>query len=320
MHPLYKIGVLGPKFLLNKILGRPLMVNIEVTKRCNARCDFCPYWETTDHNEIEDFSPLLKKIKPLVVAFSGGEPLIRPDMPDLIRKAKKTLPFSYSGIVTNGSLLTFEKAKAMREAGLDQLGISLDFNSDEHDRFRNLPGLYEKLNILLPKITKNLNFDVVMLNTVIMKENLYDLIPLIHKAKEWGAWVNFTTYAQIKNPNSDHWLTKDQFSHLEEIIKEIKILKRRYKNVRNTAYYLDRVVSFLKSGDIKGCPAGRSWIQATPQGYLKRCAEFPEFVHYTEYKNKIFDKTDCGKCWYACRGENESPHDVRRLIDYVFTR
>lgn len=320
MHPLFKITALGPKFLLNKALRRPMMVNVEVTKRCNAKCDFCPYWKTTDHNELEDFGPMLKKIKPMVIAFSGGEPLLRPDLADIIRKARKAVPLSYIGLVTNGSLLTFEKARKFEEAGLNQLGISLDFIGAAHDQFRNLPGVYEKLNKLIPEITEKLNFDVVMLNTVIMRDNLDHLIPLVHQTKAWGACINFTTYAQIKNPETDHLLTNDQIVYLEDILKEIRILKRRYKNIRNTNYYLDRIIPFLKSGDQKGCPAGRAWIQATPQGYLKRCAEFPEEAHFSAYKKGMFDKTDCGKCWYSCRGENEAPADYRRLVDYVFTK
>ena len=65
------------KFLDVKMHRRPLSVSIEVTKRCNARCDFCDYWKITDKDELTDFTDVVRRFDPLVVVITGGEPMLR---------------------------------------------------------------------------------------------------------------------------------------------------------------------------------------------------------------------------------------------------
>ncbi|RLB09321.1 MAG: hypothetical protein DRG59_02735, partial [Deltaproteobacteria bacterium] len=52
-------------------------INLEVTKRCNARCDFCDYWKEPRGIELDDYVPVIKHLKPLSVSLTGGEPLLR---------------------------------------------------------------------------------------------------------------------------------------------------------------------------------------------------------------------------------------------------
>jgi 12,18-didecarboxysiroheme deacetylase len=76
-----------------------------------------------------------------VLLFSGGEPLIRPDLPELLEETVKK--GMRAVISTNGTLITEEKAKIFKEIGLSYVGVSLDGAKETHDRFRGVPGAYE---------------------------------------------------------------------------------------------------------------------------------------------------------------------------------
>src|SRR5258708_25775890 len=87
LSPLEKLRAAG-KFLDVTFNKRPLSVSIEVTKRCNARCDFCDYWKITDRDEMTDFTDVVRRFDPLVVAFTGAEPLLRPPLVPSRARAK----------------------------------------------------------------------------------------------------------------------------------------------------------------------------------------------------------------------------------------
>ena len=58
---------------------------MEVTKLCNARCDFCDYWQTRNEERLKDYSDLIRKIDPLVVMVTGGEPMLRKDIVEQVK-------------------------------------------------------------------------------------------------------------------------------------------------------------------------------------------------------------------------------------------
>jgi MoaA/NifB/PqqE/SkfB family radical SAM enzyme len=65
------------------VTGRPVLVHFEVTMRCNARCGFCDYWKTPSaerENETERCADAARFFNPMLVTFTGGEPLLRRDL------------------------------------------------------------------------------------------------------------------------------------------------------------------------------------------------------------------------------------------------
>jgi 12,18-didecarboxysiroheme deacetylase len=126
---------------------RPVVV-WNITQRCNLKCVHC-YAHAKDvafKNELttEEGKALLDDFAQFgvpVVLFSGGEPVMRKDMPELARYAVER--GMRAVISTNGTLITPEKAKLFKEIGLSYVGISLDGMEEVHDRFRGVKGAFQ---------------------------------------------------------------------------------------------------------------------------------------------------------------------------------
>jgi 12,18-didecarboxysiroheme deacetylase len=125
---------------------RPVVV-WNVTRRCNLKCIHC-YAHADNH--AGDYELTTKEGRELindlggygvpVLLFSGGEPLVRPDLPELaayaVEKGMRAV------ISTNGTLITSEKARILKDIGLSYVGISLDGMEEANDRFKGVNGAF----------------------------------------------------------------------------------------------------------------------------------------------------------------------------------
>jgi 12,18-didecarboxysiroheme deacetylase len=136
-----------PSHLLQFSADKKPVVVWNVGRRCNLRCVHC-YSQSRDQdypNELsrEDGLRLLADLADFgapVVLFSGGEPLLRPDIFELIRCA--TGRKMRAVVSTNGTLITPDIATRLKEAGLSYVGISLDGMEATNDRFRGVKGAF----------------------------------------------------------------------------------------------------------------------------------------------------------------------------------
>jgi MoaA/NifB/PqqE/SkfB family radical SAM enzyme len=153
MTRLEKVRAAG-KFLEVKARRRPLSVSLEVTKRCNARCDFCDYWKITDREEATDFTDVIRRFDPLVVVFTGGEPMLRRDLVSIVQSIKALPGYRYLTLLTHGGFLSEKKILSLVEAGINQINISMNYPDARQDKERGLPGLFAKLESTVPKLVK----------------------------------------------------------------------------------------------------------------------------------------------------------------------
>lgn len=117
-------------------------------RRCNLTCKHC-YSISADvdfkgelsTDEVYTVMDDLKGFRVPVLILSGGEPLLRPDIFDISRRAKE-MGF-YVGLSTNGTLITEENIDAIASIGYDYVGISLDGMRETHDKFRQLEGAFD---------------------------------------------------------------------------------------------------------------------------------------------------------------------------------
>ena len=294
-------------------------VNLEVTKRCNLRCAFCDYWrEGGTEERLSDYAPLISRLAPLHLTITGGEPLLRRDLEGLIASIKARCGFVYMNCITNGSLLTVERATSLWRAGLTQLSVSCDFPDARHDENRGHPGLFAHLCTTLPAIARA-GLDNLALNCVIMRENLEDLLPLARLAASWGWKISFSTYNARKNrhpgPRAPEDPGETDLPRLERAVADLIAWKREAGNVTNSEWYLRNVVRYFREGGIGGCLAGRKWVQVTPSGRIRRCSEREDLGPWETFSPRAVSPTACRECWYACRGEAEAPLGLSRIIE-----
>lgn len=311
-----KIG-LAAKYYRNLLLKRPISVNLEVTKRCNARCDFCDYWKTKKETVIDDYGPAVKKIDPMMITITGGEPMLRIDLPEIVRKLRRAVPVSYIAMVTNASLLTLEKARELHEAGMDQISISLDFLDERHDKSRGIPFLWRHIRAIVPQLL-TVGFDSIALNWIVMEQNFDQTLKVAETAREWGVRVTYSSYCDLKTMNDGHFLSPENLEKFPSTIQEIIRFKKRYGAVRSSDYFLSLMPPYYRHERINRCPAGLRWVQITPEGWYKPCSELPSVVHWTEYDHKkSFQPQECTLCWYSCRGEAQTPIGPKRIREFL---
>ncbi len=138
-----------PSHLLQFSQDKKPVVVWNMTRRCNLKCVHC-YAHALEEEGKDDISTeqgkaLIDDLAAFgapVMLFSGGEPLVRKDLIELAHYA--TGKGMRAVVSTNGTLITKEKAKELKEVGLSYVGISLDGGEEIHDRFRAVPGSFKK--------------------------------------------------------------------------------------------------------------------------------------------------------------------------------
>ena len=305
------------KYARVRLRGGPMLVNMEVTHFCNAKCDFCDFWKVERSGKLGDYDYLdaLRRLDPLCVTLTGGEPTLNKQLPEVVKKIKGSFGFIYVGMVTHGSLLTIEKAQALWDAGIDQIAISLNYIGPEHDTERGIPGLFEHISTLIPQMTaRGIN---IVLNSVIMQDNLDQIIPLAHQAREWGAKISYSCYSDFKNGNGTHLIAVDQIDQVQTLVDELIALKPRLGNIVSSAYYLRRVPDYFRDTLPKTCQAAGKWmVQLTPDGEIKPCPELPVSGNYKDFKRET-KPISCARCWYSCRGETQASLTMERAMEIM---
>ncbi|MEM7221812.1 MAG: heme d1 biosynthesis radical SAM protein NirJ [Pseudomonadota bacterium] len=143
----YMQEILAPTPVSNRKPPGPVVI-WNLIRRCNLNCKHC-YSLSTDVDfpgelsteEIYEVMDDLKAFGVPVLILSGGEPLLRPDIFEISKRAK-TKGF-YVGLSTNGTLIDEATSRRVAEIGYDYVGISLDGIGEVHDTFRRQPGAYE---------------------------------------------------------------------------------------------------------------------------------------------------------------------------------
>jgi Fe-coproporphyrin III synthase len=139
-----------PSHLLQFSVDKKPVVVWNVTRRCNLRCVHC-YSQSEDRGysgelSLDEGKSLIDDLAGFgspVILFSGGEPLIRPDILDLIRYA--TQQGRRAVLSTNGTLITPALAEKLKDIGLSYVGISLDGLEETHDAFRGFSGTFARV-------------------------------------------------------------------------------------------------------------------------------------------------------------------------------
>ena len=304
------------------ITNRPIVVSYEVTLSCNCNCRHCDLGGfIKDERQIkpEEYGDLTQRLKPLAAQISGGEPLLRKDIAAIV-KAIKQAGVKYAILVTNGVLLNESNYLQLREAGVNQFSVSLDFPDERHDEFRRRPGLYKRLEQGLPRLAK-LGFRDIILNTAITKANVREILPLAKKAAEWGVDISYSAYTALRTGNEDYCLSSgEDLGILRQAINELIILKKQGTYLANPELTLRDTLKFFEQGYMPNCQAGIRFLVVMPDGSLVPCS-----LHRSKYATRKemiekFSRTNrCGSCYVAIRSYSEMSFlsHTKNLPNYI---
>jgi GTP 3',8-cyclase len=180
-------------------------LRIGVTDRCNIRCFYCmpetdvhfvPRSEILDFEEIERFVQVAVGLGVTKVRVTGGEPLVRRNLPVLIRRLSAIPGLEDLALTTNGVLLA-EQAAALYQAGLRRLNVHLD--TLDRERFRQITRRDELPRVLAGiEAARALGYSPIKLNAVAVKNLVEpDIVPLARYAREHGFEVRYIEFMPL---------------------------------------------------------------------------------------------------------------------------
>jgi MoaA/NifB/PqqE/SkfB family radical SAM enzyme len=296
------------KYAWLRARNRPVLLNFEVTMRCNAKCGFCDYWKTpaeAKHSEMRDFAEIARRFSPMLVTFTGGEPTLRKDLEQIVASVRSAVRYTYVQMITHGAMLSLDRATSLWDAGVDQFNISLDYLDERHDAARGIPGLSAKILDLVPQM-KAAGIGSVRFNTVIKNDNLDQIMPIVERAAALGGGVYFSLYTDFKNGNGNYLLGDAQQRDLEKVVQQLLAYKQRKRGViTNSDYYLEQIPRYVRGEMTEPCRSGSTTIHIDPQGLVRRCPDFKPDGPWQDYKG--YAPINCNACFYACRGEAQAP-------------
>jgi radical SAM protein with 4Fe4S-binding SPASM domain len=298
----------------------PFEIVWNFTYQCNLRCKHCyedagsgkrTELSTEEAKQVLDRLSKVAGVGLPAVSFSGGEPLIRRDFFEVASYAKKRI--GYVSIASNGTLITKDNAKKIKDAGIDYVEISVDGASPTlHDAFRGVPGAFERtLEGVRNCVEEGIDTCIA---TTLHRDNLSELDKLVELSKSLD--TRFMHFNYIPTGRAKKYveldLTPNERLHvLEKIGKEIvglylqskeEQLKSGKSNIKvdkffSTSPQYASVTKELseKCGEkfmveahyaakkgienlanfLGGCGAGRLYCCLEPNGDIKPCVFFP---------------------------------------------
>lgn len=271
-------------------------MRISVTDRCNLRCIYCMPQEGIQmarHEDILSFEEI-KRICSIVtclgikhIKITGGEPLVRKGIVDLIREIKAIPGITKVTLTTNGVLLN-EMAEELHRSGIDGINISLDSTNDS---------IYETIT------RKNVLFDVkkglekilaysdipVKINSVIFQENQTEVIKLAELAKDTDLAVRFIEMMPIGYGKNFSFVGEEEVKKIiEEQFGKLNICDEVIGYGPGHYYTVDGFVGkigFVSAMSHQFCGSCNR-VRLTAQGFLKSCLQYHIGVDLREFMRK----------------------------------
>jgi radical SAM protein with 4Fe4S-binding SPASM domain len=296
----------------------PFEIVWNVTSQCNLKCKHCyenaglkkSELSTDEAKQVLDKMSKLSGVGLPALSFSGGEPLARKDFFELAAYARKRV--GYLSIASNGTLITPDNAKRIKDVGVDYVEISIDGASPGvHDSFRGVQGAFERT---MEGVKNALDAGVdTCIATVLHRDNVKELDKLVGLSKELDVrfmHFNYIPTGRAKSHLELDLTPKERYHVLETIGKEIVglYLQRKEEEIKagKSDIQVDKYFStcpqyapvtkhlFQSQGEnfmveahyaakqgvenvanfLGGCGAGRLYCCLEPNGDIKPCVFF----------------------------------------------
>jgi MoaA/NifB/PqqE/SkfB family radical SAM enzyme len=267
----------------------------------------------------------MDELRPCVVQVSGGEPLMRDDLEEVVRNIKSADGLPYTILVSAWALMTEERYLRLREAGIDQFSVSLDFPDDRHDDFRCYPGLYDQLNDVIPRCAAH-GYDDIVLNTCITAANVAEINAAADQAREWGVNICYSAYSARRTGNREYFPEKpDELRILREQLDSIEARRNGSNFIVSAPTTIEATRRYFETGGAPGCKAGLRFLVVTADGQLQPCSM--QFRKYPlEDRARMVDEftrsNACDECYVAIRSNLDKTfpqllgENVRRYLSF----
>jgi len=315
------------RLALGFISGRFIHCNLQVTYRCNFSCEICDFWKAqhdpAEELKLDDIAVIgrkLGRLGTLIVSLAGGEPLIRPDLPEIANSLRKAGHFPI--LITNGWFVTGKFGRDLIDAGLQEISVSLDYaDPARHDRMRGREGAWQRavdaLDVLNRSRTDRRNR--VHMISVLMDDNLADIEPLILLARKLGVTYMVNLYSWNRGSK------RRRLPH-EKVTAHLLGLKKKYPEFVTLTSYIERLDEASAAGGIPDCQTGKLLMNIDNRGYVSRCTEMLDRPVGNILTDDIKDikaglymrqeQEECSQCWTSCRGFAESMRMPPRLRQF----
>ncbi len=116
----------------------------------------------------------------------------------------------------------------------------------------------------------------VRFNTVIKRDNLDQLLPIVERGAALGGGGEFSVYTDFKNGNREHLIDQEHQEALDAAVSQLLAYKRRRRGViTNSDYYLEQIPRYVRGEMKRALRKGDTTIHIDPQGLVRRCSDFP---------------------------------------------
>ena len=259
---------------------RPIIsLRITLTNRCNVNCLYCHHdgmVRTKDEmtpDEVYRICKIAKKIGVRKIRLSGGEPLIRKDITEIVQKIA-SLDFEDISLTTNGTYLE-EYAKDLKDAGLDRVNVSLDtLDKKTYELITKKDYLNEAKKGILKAVEVGLY--PVKINMVIMKDiNQNEIKTMFNFCKNNNIVLQLIELIESENCDDDKF-SEDYHYNLDYIENELSdiaddVHERKFMQGRKKYYINGGEIEVVRPVDNSKFCAKCSRLRITPDGKIKPC-------------------------------------------------
>ena len=259
---------------------RPIIsLRITLTNRCNVNCLYCHHdgmVHTKDEmtpDEVYRICKIAKKIGVRKIRLSGGEPLIRKDITEKIKKIS-SLDFEDISLTTNGTYLE-EYAKDLKDAGLDRVNVSLDtLDKKTYELITKKDYLNEAKKGILKAVEVGLY--PVKINMVIMKDiNQNEIKTMFNFCKNNNIVLQLIELIESESCDDDKF-SEDYHYNLDSIENELRdiaddVHERKFMQGRKKYYINGGEIEVVRPVDNSKFCAKCSRLRITPDGKIKPC-------------------------------------------------
>lgn len=263
---------------MDNILSTPLFLSWEVTNRCNLRCKVC-YNASADKlvdeietSEVTEITEKIAACRPLFINLGGGEPLLRSDIEDIVRKIiEKGVDVQ---IVTNGTVYNEKLLIMLKRLGVMSIQVSIDGFEDEHDTIRGKGTFRKSIKTLKFLIGHGCPAVAAVVMTKLNYHSLPDLTEYLHRlgVKKMGVF-RFIPAGRGKI-NADLQLDAEELRQLSDTLAR---LEEKYgRHFFKCDHSLGVFAGERKNGG--GCELGQKCLNIRPNGDVTGCPFLPIVV------------------------------------------